>query len=853
MGSRSEPVSNSNPEDRPPPFEEVFEPLSLAPTLQAASVNDDGLVNIDFDPELCRRLTKSFSVKDDVYEASLKPGPSSHNDYEPVPALNIVIQVVGSRGDVQPFVALGNELQRHGHRVRLATHDVFRDFVHESGLEFYPVGGDPSDLMAYMVKNPGLIPSMKSIRGGDIQRKRKMIADMLEAFWDSCIKSDPSTNDPFVVDAIIANPPSFGHVHCAQALGVPLHMMFTMPWTSTRAFAHPLANLKHSSVKGPVANYLSYGVVEFMTWQGIGDIVNKWRERTLNLEPVPMSEGARLLETLNIPFTYCWSPALVPKPRDWSSKINVCGFFFRSPPAYTPPTKLEEFLNAGPMPIYIGFGSIVVDDPDRIIVMVLKAIKMAGVRAIISQGWSNLGGQSDPDVFYIGDCPHEWLFQHVAAVVHHGGSGTTACGLRYGKPTVIVPFFGDQLFWGLMVARAGAGPNPIPYSQLTSRGLAEAISFSLTEEVEAAAVSISETMATETGTQEAVEAFHANLPRNGLRCDLMPDQPAAWAYKGDHQRVLLSKKAACILAHNGRIEPQRLKLHETRPVVIDNERWDPFTAVSSASISTIAQMGQATAGVFLRPYEKLRQTSSSEATTSRQIGSAPEPTKSPSAPSSISSTSLTAPSEKSTGTAKTARLEAEQGNGRLESVAAASANSAGRFVASSAKGVLVDIPLSAAEGLRAVPRLYGGDVTAHGKITGFKSGVEVAGEVFGHGMYEALTDIVAYTYKGKREEGPRGVAKGLAKGMTSMVTKASAATIGLVAYPAKGLQRSIHARVKHGTRNSIEEAKKLEGEWLVQGEGSGRGLEEEDGKGLAQEDYAALLADFETLRRRRSR
>jgi UDP:flavonoid glycosyltransferase YjiC (YdhE family) len=185
-----------------------------------------------------------------------------------VPALNIVIQVVGSRGDVQPFVALGNELQRHGHRVRLATHDVFRDFVHESGLEFYPVGGDPSDLMAYMVKNPGLIPSMKSIRGGDIQRKRKMIADMLEAFWDSCIKSDPSTNDPFVADAIIANPPSFGHVHCAQALGVPLHMMFTMPWTSTRAFAHPLANLKHSSVKGPVANYLSYGVVEFMTWQG---------------------------------------------------------------------------------------------------------------------------------------------------------------------------------------------------------------------------------------------------------------------------------------------------------------------------------------------------------------------------------------------------------------------------------------------------------------------------------------------------------------------------------------------------------------------------------------------------------
>lgn len=184
--------------------------------------------------------------------------------------MNIVIQVVGSRGDVQPFIALGNELQRHGHRVRLATHDTFADFVLKSGLEFYPIGGDPAELMAYMVKNPGLIPSMKSLRAGDIQKKRVMIAEMLEGCWRSCIEPDPLNQKPFVADAIIANPPSFAHVHCAQALGIPLHLMFTMPWSSTKYFCHPLANINvnDSHISAAVANQISYMAVEWMTWQG---------------------------------------------------------------------------------------------------------------------------------------------------------------------------------------------------------------------------------------------------------------------------------------------------------------------------------------------------------------------------------------------------------------------------------------------------------------------------------------------------------------------------------------------------------------------------------------------------------
>jgi UDP:flavonoid glycosyltransferase YjiC (YdhE family) len=175
--------------------------------------------------------------------------------------------VVGSRGDVQPFLALGNELQRNGHRVRIATHDVFADFVEKAGLEFYPIGGNPAALMAYMVKNPSLLPSLQTIMDGEIGRKRAMIADMLEGFWDSCLLPDPVTDVPFVADAIIANPPSFAHIHCAQALGIPVHMMFTMPWTTTKAFPHPLANLTGDGDPG-MANFLSYHLVEWMTWQG---------------------------------------------------------------------------------------------------------------------------------------------------------------------------------------------------------------------------------------------------------------------------------------------------------------------------------------------------------------------------------------------------------------------------------------------------------------------------------------------------------------------------------------------------------------------------------------------------------
>ena len=194
-----------------------------------------------------------------------------------VPRLNIVIMVIGSRGDIQPFLKVGKLLKEdYGHRVRMATHPAFKDFVEQdSGLEFFSVGGDPAELMAFMVKNPGLVPSMSTVRAGEIGRRRDSMFEMFQGFWRACINATDDEHDvsnlkmmgdkpPFVADAIIANPPCFAHVHCAERLGVPLHLMFTFPYSPTQQFAHPLANIKNSNVDTNYTNFMSYPLVEMM-------------------------------------------------------------------------------------------------------------------------------------------------------------------------------------------------------------------------------------------------------------------------------------------------------------------------------------------------------------------------------------------------------------------------------------------------------------------------------------------------------------------------------------------------------------------------------------------------------------
>lgn len=283
-----------------------------------------------------------------------------------LPPLNVVMHVVGSKADVRPFVTLGQTLKNsYGHRVRLATHTILKEFVEENGLEFFNIGGDPAEVTALMVnKNPsGMRPGMKLLRSGDIIKKRERIYEILKACWKSCFESgdgmdsndshrqqrqqqqrqrlsssaDPNSSDdvvcseraldkPFVADAIIANPPSLAHIHCAEKLGIPLHLMYTyvavllricdkqanereicsMPWSPTQSFPHPLANIQFSNANAGITNFVSYAIIEMMTWQGLGDVINRFREKILGLESMSAVSALVMASQLKVPYNYCW-------------------------------------------------------------------------------------------------------------------------------------------------------------------------------------------------------------------------------------------------------------------------------------------------------------------------------------------------------------------------------------------------------------------------------------------------------------------------------------------------------------------------------------------------------------------
>jgi UDP:flavonoid glycosyltransferase YjiC (YdhE family) len=211
--------------------------------------------------------------------------------------------------------------------------------------------------------------------------------------------------------------------------------------------------------------------------------------------------------------------------------------------------------------VYIGFGSIVVDDPNAMTKLIFEAVKLSGVRALVSKGWGGLGADElgVPDgVFMLGNVPHDWLFKYVSCVVHHGGAGTTAAGISMGLPTVIVPFFGDQPFWGSMVARAGAGPQPIPYKHLTADALAAAITEALKPAALEQAKELGAKIAEETGSETGAQHFHKELDIDNLRCSLDPSRAAVWRVK--RTNIRLSAFAATVLGNEGIIQFNDLKL-----------------------------------------------------------------------------------------------------------------------------------------------------------------------------------------------------------------------------------------------------------------------------------------------------
>ncbi|KAJ4304126.1 hypothetical protein N0V88_001736 [Collariella sp. IMI 366227] len=673
--------------------------------------------------------------------------------------------VIGSRGDAQPFLKIAQLLHtQHGHRVRIATHPAFRDFVARAcpGIEFFSVGGDPSELMAFMVKNPGMIPTLESVKAGDIGRRRAAMKAMFEGFWRACINAADDEGDeqnvrmmgrrdPFVADAIIANPPSFAHIHCAEALGIPVHLMFTFPYTPTQAFPHPLARVKRSNVDPGYANWISYPLVEMMVWQGLGDLVNEFRVRTLGLDPVSTLWAPGATYRLHVPFTYLWSPGLVPKPSDWGEEVDVAGFVFLDlASSFEPPEGLKKFLEKGEEPpIYIGFGSIVVDDADRFTQMIFEAVKLAGVRALVSKGWGGLGkdGLDIPDdVYMLDNTPHDWLFPRVRACVIHGGAGTTAIALKCGKPTMVVPFFGDQYFWGSMIGNAGAGPDPVPYKHLTAQKLADGIKYCITDEARKEAERIARDIEREgDGAETACKAFHRGLVLKGndsMRCSILPDRVAVWQMKKTGLR--LSAEAAELLVERGLVSWKKLRL-------LRHNEWNDFEGPGEPLTGAAGSLMTSVGNIF-----------GVETTTTHAIDRR-----------NTSSTVATNPAEE---------VVRQVGRGARKS-------------ASALARTPVDLSLALAQGFHNAPRLYGDDtVRRPTRVTGIRSGLRAARHEFAYGIYDGWTGVIRLPVRGARNDGVRGFISGVGMGLTGFVLKDIAAIIGPVGYTLKGVVKQAERR-----------------------------------------------------------
>lgn len=398
----------------------------------------------DTRPTLKEETSETHSFFDD-------PRASIIN-FKPTEPLKITCLTIGSRGDVQPYIALCKGLLAEGHRPKIATHAEFEPWIRKHGIDFAPVDGDPAELMRICVENGMFTYSF--LREASL-KFRGWIDDLLSSAWTSCQGSD----------LLIESPSAMAGIHIAEALRIPYFRGFTMPWTRTRAYPHAFAVPENRM--GGAYNYMTYVMFDNIFWKAIAGQVNRWRNNELGLKATNLDK----LQQNKVPFLYNYSPSVVPPPLDYPDWIRITGYWFLNEGSdWTPPTDLLDFIRRaradGKKIVYIGFGSIVVSDPAALTRTVIESVQKADVRCILSKGWSDrLGDPANakvetplpPEIHEIQPAPHDWLFSQIDAAAHHGGAGTTGASLRAGVPTIVKPFFGDQFFFGSRVEDLGVG------------------------------------------------------------------------------------------------------------------------------------------------------------------------------------------------------------------------------------------------------------------------------------------------------------------------------------------------------------------------------------------------------------
>ncbi|MBI2486418.1 MAG: glycosyltransferase family 1 protein [Deltaproteobacteria bacterium] len=418
--------------------------------------------------------------------------------------MNITIIAVGTHGDVQPCVALGLGLQAAGHKVRIAACANFEAFVCNRGLSFFSIGCDPREWLVSDEGRDWLKSSrnpIQFIRGLTRLMQPSMERSLADS-WTACQGAE----------AIIYSLLAISGYHIAEKLRVPSFIALLHPVWDTRAFPNFL--LPEKLRLGGTVNLLTHIVAEQLFWQPFRGLINEWREQTLGLPPAPFFGPWGRMKKQRFPSLFGYSQFVMPKPPDWGDWLHVTGYWFLDRPAeWKPPADLVDFLAAGPPPVYIGFGSVTDSNPEALTEMVLKAFAITGKRGILLTGWAGLRKADLPkDVFGLESIPHDWLFPQMAAVVHHGGAGTTAAGLSAGIPNIVIASQAEMYFWGRRVAALGAGPQPILRKELSAERLANAISIATRDTgIKTRAAALGQRIRAENGVANAVRAFHKHI------------------------------------------------------------------------------------------------------------------------------------------------------------------------------------------------------------------------------------------------------------------------------------------------------------------------------------------------------
>jgi len=401
--------------------------------------------------------------------------------------MHITILALGSRGDVQPYAALGRGLKSAGHPVRFITFESFESLIVQNELDFHPIRGSAQALVASGgADTVGLLRSFGSLAEGYAR-------DL----------SDPHLGE---TDLILNQLPAglYGH-DLAEKYRVPMTLVSVIPLARTQAY--PLMGFPKLPLPG--YNRATYYLGEQVAWQMFRRVINRWRKQTLNLPPLSSKAYFAEFGTRQIPIVNGFSQHVVQRPADWSENIHITGYWFPEDKRWQPPDDLSAFLDAGRPPVFIGFGSMPIKDPQQTTATILEALKQSGQRGILQPGWGGLGNQSLPDhVLKIEYAPYDWLFPRMAMVIHHGGSGTTAFGLRSGVPSGVVSFVFDQHYWGEHIAELGTGPRPIRFKDLTVQRLRESISFGVDNpQIKQKAYELGQRIRAEKGIENALHVF----------------------------------------------------------------------------------------------------------------------------------------------------------------------------------------------------------------------------------------------------------------------------------------------------------------------------------------------------------